>query len=178
MTSEEIEKQLPSLKNLAEGLKRQISIFSNTFKNLVPKERFSQIRKIQEDSRLLEQFLSTTKGIQGLSTAAKFSLENLRQSQTVILTLWKKTEKAMESHSVAGSRAPQTPSDSQKATEDYSQLLQKLGHAPTQDQLQEFQDRLSDAYKKAQEKSGQTSLSIEVVEVDGKIKVRFNPRPG
>ncbi|MDZ4677313.1 MAG: hypothetical protein SGI74_07350 [Oligoflexia bacterium] len=177
VSDNEIDRDIGKMKTFAAVLKKTLTIFSNNFKTLPPKERAQTIRHIQADQKTLLAFIEKSKTFEIHNAGTKFGLENLKQSLQTILTVWKKIEKNLENYGTAGGTVTSKNIDEADiAIESYAAVLKGLGHQATKEHLHEFKEKLSAAYKTAQEKSGGKELSIKIVQVDGKIKVRMEPK--
>jgi hypothetical protein len=192
----EFDRELREMKNLVESLSHNQRMFHNTFQTLKPKERINLMKKIEADQKKVESFIQAAKTKEIVNAGSKFSLENLKQSLMSFKVQWKKTCLLLESASSAPGRKTEplteSPAESQtecpaepltepvsvteKAIEHYRIALEKLGHPVHSDHLKEFENNLNSAYKKAKDMSGGKDLGIEIVEVEGKIKVRMVPK--
>ena len=183
-----IDSEIPKMKAFLENLKMRQTIFSNTFHMMPPKERARNLSQIQGDHKTLIVFLDGAKKLEIVNSGTKFGLENIKQSFQTLMTLWRRTEKSLETFvgkaakkegQQDASEAHQNhigQSESGQAVEKYVTALKNMGHAPSDDMVKEFKARLDDAYNKAKEKSGGKDLSIQIIQEGSKIKVRMEPK--
>lgn len=184
-----LEGEMKSIKNLLESLKRDQTIFMNTFSKMKPSERVVAVKNINLNHTKITLFIENAKKYDLRATALKFGLENIRQKHQLLAAQWRRIEKQMESGAVGGPAlkppvtSPAPPSSSKNATsatssavEQYVQSLSKLGHKATPEMIGDFKTRIEAAYKVAKEKSGGREITIQVVQDSGKIKVRMEPK--
>jgi hypothetical protein len=172
ISDNEIDHELAKMKVFAESLKKTISIFSNNHKNLPPRERALTIQKIHNDQKTLAAFVDKAKSTETFNAGTKYGIENLKQTYLSIVTLWKKTEKILESAGAGGGRNPLS-SNVNLAISNYTKALESLGKTVDKKSLDEFKSKLSSAVDQAQNKLGKTP-QIDVSIQDGKIKVKLS----
>ncbi len=176
-----MEIEIIKMKKIMSRLRQAMTSFSGGIKNMPSPERARVIQKIQTDQNILAAFIETTKNLDVVNSGVNYALENLQSTFISLMAQWKKLQKQLDSYTGPQSYASESSgphnrsnlSKTEAATRSYMTALKDLGHSPTKEQAEEFKIRLDVAYKKAQEKSGGKDLEIEVIQEDGKIKVRM-----
>lgn len=183
-----LDAEITKMRALCEGLRVKQTVFSNTFRNLHPKERAKLVKEIQADHKILQTFITKAKATQTTNSGTKFAVETLKQSFQTTMTVWRKIEKSLEDftsgNTFSGTKPridmpPPTPASGDlvsSAVDLYKQTLQNLGHNISDEHLGEFKDKFIKSYEKAKEKAGDKELSVKIVEESGKIKIRVEPK--
>lgn len=173
---------MAKMKDFVQRLKQLQTKFNASFQNLPVKERGRLIREITDGQKTLQDFLQRTKVREMVNAGSKFSYENLKNSYQSLTTQWRRTEKLLEEFvggaaaaaSQGGKNTSQSPT--QKALDSYQEILHSKGMNPSQDQLNNFQDQVNEAYLKAQDRYGSSDLDVKVEQVEGKVKVKIAPK--
>jgi hypothetical protein len=172
LVNPEVEAMMKKIKIVIVDVQKIQTIFTNTFQTLKPRERALTVKEIND-------FILGARKYDLRAPALKFGLENIKQKYQMLMTLWRRTERLLEEAGSGGGKSKSESSSGSPTTQavaDYANALRTMGHTPTDSMITEFKDRLDSAYKSALEKSGAKDLHVSIVQIDGKIKVRMEPK--
>jgi hypothetical protein len=179
LVNPEVEAMMKKIKIVIVDVQKIQTIFTNTFQTLKPRERALTVKKIKSQHKEINDFILGARKYDLRAPALKFGLENIKQKYQMLMTLWRRTERLLEEAGSGGGKSKSESSSGSPTTQavaDYANALRTMGHTPTDSMITEFKDRLDSAYKSALEKSGAKDLHVSIVQIDGKIKVRMEPK--
>jgi hypothetical protein len=165
LVNPEVEAMMKKIKIVIVDVQKIQTIFTNTFQTLKPRERALTVKKIKSQHKEINDFILGARKYDLRAPALKFGLENIKQKYQMLMTLWRRTERLLEEAGSGGGKSKSESSSGSPTTQ-----------AVADSMITEFKDRLDSAYKSALEKSGAKDLHVSIVQIDGKIKVRMEPK--
>jgi hypothetical protein len=184
LPKETLEEEMGKVKRILEQLKRTQKAFTASFMSMKPRERALAARQILADHNIVANFIAKASRSNIGTTAFRFSVENIKLSYQSLTTLWRKTEKLLDAMSSSTGvpnafgvpRVGDAERQTKRVMDDYVSKLKNAGKDVGPEMLQTFKTQLESSYEKAKEKFKGNDFSVQVIEQDGKIKVRFEPK--